>query len=142
MKRRLQIEEFTFDLAAHHSNTVAGSQFWTEEDNALLQSWGGFPGWCWCNPPYANIRPWVEKAVAGSAVGWGGARSGSSIAMLVPASVGSNWWAEAVDGRAHVLFLNGRLTFAGETTPYPKDTALLLYTPFIKGGYEVWRWKD
>lgn len=121
-------EPIVLDLAANQENTVVPN-FFSEEQNSLLQEWP-MEGWCWLNPPYENIRPWVEKAATGN----------SLVAMLIPASTGSNWWRDWVDGKAHVLLLNGRITFVGHTSPYPKDLALLLYTPFIKGGYEVWDW--
>jgi DNA (cytosine-5)-methyltransferase 1 len=135
LKRRLHITEFEIDLATSDENHVA--QMWiTEQNNSLIQNWGPpyVKGWGFCNPPFAHIRPWVEKAATESA-------NGALIAMLVPAGVGANWWRDYVDGLAHVLFLNGRLTFVGETAPYPKDCAILLWTPFIYGGYEIWNWR-
>ena len=131
--KRLGITTFTWDLAADDTNKQAPF-FYSEEQNSLIQDWDSCGGWLWLNPPYNNITPWVAKAAA---------TRESYIAMLVPASVGANWWADHVDGRAHVLLLNGRLTFVGAKDPYPKDCALLLYTPFIlsHGGYEVWNWK-
>lgn len=133
LKNRLLIEEFSLDVAATKENSVAPSCI-TEEENALIQYWSP-NGWNFCNPPYANIRPWVERAF-GEMV-----QRGVQTAMLVPASVGANWWYDYVDGIAHVICLNGRLTFVGETAPYPKDCAVLLYTPIVKGGYEVWKWR-
>ena len=144
LKIRLSIDDFSIDLAASAENAVT-VPYYTEEDNSLIQPWGQWGwGWAWCNPPFSDIEPWVMKAIAASAPGWnadGTVLQAAKVAMLVPASVGSNWWRECVDGRAHVLFLNGRLTFVGETAPYPKDCAILLYTPFVQGGYEVWNWR-
>lgn len=110
-----------------------GLRWFTETSDALTMDWAD--GWTWCNPPFSHIAPWVKKAYEEAA-------KGAWIAMLLPAGVGSNWWRNWVDGNAHVLLLNGRLTFVGETTPYPKDCVLLLWTPFIHGGYEVWNWKE
>lgn len=130
--RRLGIHGFDWDLAASPENSVAPFLF-TEEDNSLIQDWDECYGWLWLNPPFANIEPWVKKASECKE---------SKIALLVPASVGANWWRDYVHNKAHVLFLNGRLTFVGETQPYPKDCALLIYTPYVKGGYEVWNWRE
>lgn len=130
VKRRLNISEFSVDLAASDTNAKA-QLFLSEEDNSLNEEWQ-YGGWCWLNPPFSSISPWVEKA----------SNSPSHIAMLVPASVGANWWRDWVHNKAHVILLNGRLIFEGETLPYPKDCALLLYTPFINGGYEVWDWRQ
>lgn len=134
--RRLNIDKFSFDLAASKENAVA-EQFYTEEDDALIQPWA-MPGWHWCNPPFGKLRPWVKKA-------WDEVQLGARVVMLVPAGVGSNWWKDYVHDKAHVLFLNGRLIFGvggkPEAAPYPKDCAILLWTPFVFGGYEVWDWR-
>lgn len=132
VRNRLHIAEFDIDLAASADNTVA-DKYYTEADNALIQPWT-VPGWGWCNPPYADLEPWVAK-------GYKEALIGAQTAMLVPASVGANWWADHVHDQAHVLFLNGRVTFVGHTKPYPKDLALLLYSPIAYNGYEIWNWK-
>ena len=138
LKRKLGILYFDIDLAASGENTVAEG-FYTEKENALVQPWGVLAGgWGYCNPPYANIKPWVEKAYYETDI------HGAQTAMLVPASVGANWWQDWVHHHAYVLFMNGRVTFVGETTGYPKDTAILLYSPMTigDGGYSVWNWHD
>jgi phage N-6-adenine-methyltransferase len=132
VKRRLQIEDFTIDLAASHDNRVT-EWFYSEGDDALTQSWNPTDGWAWCNPPFGRLALWVEKAYTES-------QMGANIAMLVPASVGANWWHAWVHRSAYVEFLNGRLTFVGQAAPYPKDCALLLYSPWGPIDYDVWRW--
>lgn len=132
LKIRLSIAEFAIDLAASSDNAVT-SVYYTEAQDALIQPWAHF-GWGFCNPPFADLGPWVEK-------GWNEIIYGAQTCMLVPASVGSNWWRDFVDRRAHVLFLNPRVTFVGHKTAYPKDIAILLYTSFVFGGYEVFEWK-
>lgn len=137
LKNKLGISEFMCDVAATKDNAVA-SRYFTEEDNALEQYWGfGEHGWVYCNPPFGDIKPWLAKAYSEVR------NNQAKVAMLVPASVGANWWLAWVHEVAYVLFLNGRLTFVGETTPYPKDCAVLLYAPtFIGGGgYQIWDWK-
>lgn len=131
VKQRFGIEAFSIDLAASAENAVA-RRFYNEADNALMQSWLS-EGWAWLNPPFANIEPWVARAHVSS-------RVGARVAVLVPAGVGSNWWKRHVHGKACVLLLNGRLTFADESSPYPKDCALLLYGPDVAPGYDVWTW--
>lgn len=137
---RLAIDEegFPRDLAASPENTIA-PEFFTEEQDSLVQSWTWNLEtknlWNWCNPPYSNIEPWVAKASIES-------QRGAHIAMLVPASTGSNWWAKYVAPSAYITYLNGRITFVGHKSPYPKDLVLLLYTPFLVGGSCVWRWNE
>lgn len=135
VKSRLCIEEFEFDLAASEENTVVPGRFFSEADNALSDVWLTSGGWLWCNPPYGDIGPWVERAASQSDLG-------AHIAMLVPASVGANWWRDYVVNESYQLFLNGRLTFVGAEGPYPKDLALILYTPFIRSGSAVWNWRE
>lgn len=129
----LDIDGFAFDLAASPSNAKA-PRYYTAEDDALRQSWV-VDGWAWLNPPFAQILPWVYKARLTR-------DEGGHVAILVPASVGSQWWAKHVHNVAAVLFLNGRLTFEGESQPYPKDCALLLYAPRTLPAYSVWTWRE
>jgi phage N-6-adenine-methyltransferase len=136
VKDRLCIGDFSIDLAASEENKVCPTYFSAGLNDALAEGciWSEESGgWAWCNPPYANIGPWVEKA-CNEAV------RGAQIVMLVPASVGSNWWRDWVEPFAYQVFLNGRVTFVGHTAPYPKDLALLLYAPWFFHGYEIWNW--
>lgn len=134
LRMRLAIPEWSWDLAADHSNKVCDSCY-TEADDALIQRWNMVDGWNWCNPPYGDIEPWVAKARFESL-------KGANTAMLVPASVGSNWWAQFVHNHAYVLFARPRLTFKGHNTPYPKDLAVLLYNAMGAKGYDTWNWKE
>lgn len=124
----------TWDLAADEINHVtpgwhgSGAKW----GDSLIAPWSEISGLLWLNPPYGNIAPWADKCALA-------ASHGARIAFLVPASVGSNWFAEHVDGKALVLFLRPRLTFVGHTQSYPKDLILALYGE--KPGYECWRWK-
>jgi len=133
VKQRLGIESFVIDLAASADNTKAPLYF-DEENDSLAQDWTTYAWdeWCWLNPPFANIAPWAEKCKEA-------AIAGVRIAFLVPAAVGSNWFRDYVDGWAHVLMLNGRISFDGEG-PYPKDCILCLYGPMHQG-YSVWDWR-
>ena len=138
VRRRLSIYGFIHDLAASSENAVCSS-FSDEDTNALTQDWTTFRMiddshcWCWLNPPYADISPWVQKCAEESA-------KGAHIACLVPASTGANWFKSYVYNKAYTIFLNGRITFVGASGPYPKDCMLLLYTPYIRGGFDVWTW--
>lgn len=133
VKRRLGIDAFAVDLAASKENTVA-DEYFDKASDALARSWV-FRGWDWLNPEFKYIDPWVRRAFEQS-------RVGARVAMLVPASVGANWWRAYVHNKAFVLLLNGRITFVGETMPYPKDCVLLLYGPDVAPGYDVWKWQQ
>lgn len=140
-KQRLGIKEFAFDFAAESENAKA-PLFWSESDNSLQYSgheWVGVceGGWGWLNPPFTTIGPWAAACRAMR-------DAGGSVAFLVPAAVGSNWFRDHVDGHALVLLLNGRLAFMPDKPNwlYPKDCILALYSPHVTPGYEVWNWRQ
>ena len=126
---------FSIDLAANGANRKVprylgpGSEL---GDDALAVDWSKFSGDAWLNPPFAHIEPWAEKCATTVRMG--------RIFMLIPAGVGSNWYAAHVHGRAHVVALSPRITFVGETSPYPKDLLLAVWSG-IRGGFSCWRWK-
>lgn len=129
-------KQFAFDLAASPANAQA-NRFFTEEQDALRQDWPGLwtaAEWGWLNPPFGDIRPWVAKCADLAA--------NQPLALLVPASVGSEWWASYVHHRGYVLFLRPRLAFMPEKPDwlYPKDCALVVYGTRWRG-YDLWKWK-
>lgn len=130
---------FTADLACTTANAVAARGYRDDRgDNALADDarWHAMAagGWAWCNPPYARLDLWTAKAAQYAPLGL-------SLAMLVPASVGSLWWKQYVEPYAYALHLCPRVTFVGETTPYPKDCSILIYTPLRLRGAETWVWR-
>lgn len=109
---------FTVDIAASSHNAKC-ENFYTIEDDGLLVTWADQR--VWCNPPYSNIRPWVQKA-------WNEAKNTSAgycptgaalIVMLLPSNrTEQAWWQELVepfrdrsDGYLKVEFLPGRMRF-------------------------------
>jgi phage N-6-adenine-methyltransferase len=107
---------FTVDIAASPHNAKL-ENFYTIEDDGLTASWAGER--VWCNPPYSNIRPWIEKAWEETAWSPDGFTSVSAplIVMLLPANrTEQGWWQELVEpyrGRYafDVEFLPGRMRF-------------------------------
>jgi site-specific DNA-methyltransferase (adenine-specific) len=122
-----------FDLASTDENCVVPDHF-TVEDNALIQPWNAV-GWNWLNPPYDNIAPWAKKCYEEM-------QRGAATLFLVPASVGSNWFRDWVYGKAEVRFLNGRLTFKGHPTCYPKDLMLAIYEQGRPVKHCPWNWRS
>lgn len=144
-----------WDLAA--SRESAKSTHWIGENtNSLSVNWArlGRDLKCfacvnrllWLNPPFANIAPWARKCVNEQ-------KQGAEILLLVPASVGANWYWEWVEPFAEVYSV-GRMVFdncfnkQGElvTTPYPKDLILCYYTRYADLStlpkMQRWRWQD
>lgn len=141
--------ELVFDLAATYDNTVAPRFFGPpglesatmrtanacRGHDALAQDWTKLGGNLWLNPPFGHIDPWAAKCAASTVWSFKPPRK---IFFLVPASVGSNWFADHVFNKARVLFLVGRLSFDGKA-PYPKDCILAVYGE--KPSVELWRWR-
>jgi len=131
--------DFQWDLACTRENclvrsiTGAAVGYWHPEYDAFKFDWHEKDGWLYLNPPYKDIKPWAKKCYEESL-------KGAKIVLLTPASVGSVWFAEWIHNRAHVLFLKGRLTFAGETAPYPKDCMISIFDNFHRG-MDIWDWR-
>lgn len=121
------------DLAARADNAKCPI-FVTPDEDSLSIDWSvRFRNRrAWINPEFADIGPWAAKCAAAR---------GLHIFMLTPASVGANWFAEHVHGRALVLALSPRLTFVGASDPYPKDCMLSIFG-FGVAGFDVWRWRS
>lgn len=102
---------FEWDLAASNNNSKC-SKFFTKENSALKEDWGGLNGWLWCNPPYGKeLRHWVKKA----------SESRANVVMLIPARTDTSYWHDYIFDKAKVVFLRGRLKF--EVDGEPKDAA-------------------
>lgn len=123
---------FDWDLAATAENSKCVN-FITPETNSLTQPWYKLMGNLWLNPPYGNIEPWARHCSLMSA-------NGARVFMLVPASVGSDWYRDYVEPCAYVLALSPRITFVGCDDPYPKDCILACYLHGLTG-FKQWRWK-
>ena len=100
--------DFTCDVAASVHNTKCLS-FITEAENALNCGWGYIN---WCNPPYSNITPWVEKAIDQHLLG-------KTIVMLVPADTSVKWFKLAYESCNEVRFISGRISFINADTQKP-----------------------
>jgi phage N-6-adenine-methyltransferase len=98
--------DFTLDAAALPHNAKC-PRFFTPEDDGLAQSWHGER--VWCNPPYSNIEPWVEKARRG--------RCDVAVLLLPANRTEQGWWQRQVEPFRDrgvgltVEFLPGRLRF-------------------------------
>lgn len=96
---------FTLDAAASDHNAKL-PRYYTREVDGLAQPWTGER--VWCNPPYSNIRPWVEKALL---------REAELAVLLLPANrTEQAWWQDLIEperlaGRLRVEFLRGRMRF-------------------------------
>lgn len=98
--------QFTVDAAAAPHNAKC-ERYWTIDDDGLSQPWTNER--VWCNPPYSNLRPWIEKA-------W--EQDFQVAVLLLPADrTEQPWWQELVEPHRdrhegfRTQFLDGRLRF-------------------------------
>jgi len=84
------------------------------------------------NPPFSNIAPWARKCVEQ-------AEKGLRIILLTPFTCGNRQ--DIVYPHALTLGLRPRLTFDGESSPYPKDIQISILG-FGMVGTGTWRWTD
>lgn len=121
---------FSGDVAASAANALH-QRYLTEQQDALqvnwLQHFGS--GILWCNPPYSNITPWVEKANHECDKGIG-------TVMLVPADTSVGWFNMARQACTEVRFITGgRLSFIRADTGKPvngnnKGSMLIIWNPY------------
>lgn len=125
-----------FDLACSPNNCVCEYGWgpeWALIIDALSRDWSEFHGTLWLNPPFVNIQPWAKKCESVKD------RLGLTI-MLVPASIGTNWYMDHVEGKSVVIGLSPRMKFVGHKDPYPKDLMLCVYGYGLHG-HQSWKWK-
>jgi len=128
------------DLAANESNHVVDRWYGPGSGacwdlglgvpDSLGADWTAYmPGLLWLNPPFKNIAPWAAKCADER-------KRGARIALLVPASVCTNWFVEHVKPHAYVFELTPRV-FKNEI----RDCILALYEPAGYVGRETWKWR-
>lgn len=135
-------EEFNFrlDVAASRENSLCenyidqsldaiGDCDWLPDpDNEV-----GAGSYCWCNPPYSDIGPWVSKAAEQAML------NGVGVVMLVMADTSVGWYKKAIETCQEVRFITGgRLAFLDPETGKPtggnnKGSMFLIWHPFAKG---------
>ena len=104
--RKLELEFGAFDLdpACHHE-TAKAPKFYTPADDGLSQPWFGR---VFLNPPYSNVTPWLEKAIAETT-----ARRASLVIALLPVCTDTDWFHDFVLDRAEIRFIKRRVRFYG-----------------------------
>ena len=106
-------DDFNFcaDMAASDQN-YKHVNYCTKDDSSLdfdwhhEYKWGG--DFVWCNPPYSNISPWVDKAIDAQSKGLG-------TVMLVMADPSVKWFAKAQKYASEIRFVTeGRIAFLND----------------------------
>lgn len=100
---------FDIDLAASDENHKH-EKYFTRQDNALDKEWSKFGHIGWCNPPYSNVVPWIEKAIEE-------AKNGFRTVMLLPTPNGDSYNDKML--KQGMIFIIGRLAFLDWKTGVP-----------------------
>ncbi len=138
---RNKFGRFVVDLAASKHNTKCKTWI-TVKQNTFTIDWSQYKGNLYLNPPFGKIPKFVKYCVRM-------AKKGAHIFMLVPASVGANWYRDYVWPNAYVWFLNGRIKFDGHAQGYPKDCMIVEFGgekgykqhQVKNGDHAIWNWK-
>jgi phage N-6-adenine-methyltransferase len=117
---------FTLDVCATPENAKC-ERYFTPEMDGLKQEWTGV---CWCNPPYSQIKQWIQKASES-------ASNGATVVMLIPARTDTSYWHRYIwDTEQHrprpgveVRFIKGRLKFGGSKNSAPFPSAVVIFRP-------------
>lgn len=112
--------KFSLDPCATPDNTKC-KRFFTEEQNGLSKSWGGYR--VFCNPPYGRgLRNWVKKAYEESL-----RSNAKKIVLLIPARTDTSYFHDYIYGKAEIRFIRGRLKFGKATNSAPFPSMLVIY---------------
>lgn len=118
--------DFTTDVAASFENKLC-QKCYTAEFSALDcdRAWGYSN---WCNPPYSDVTPWIQKALEQK-------ERGRLTVMLLPADTSVKWFKLAFENCSECHFISGRLAFINEETGKPvsgsnKGSVIFVFDPY------------
>ncbi|WP_140919059.1 phage N-6-adenine-methyltransferase [Limnobaculum xujianqingii] len=123
--------EFGFYLDAEAKRDSAlCAHYLSEKDDALSCDWTSY-GAIFCNPPYSNITPWINKAAEQCK------KQRQPIVMLLPADTSTGWFRLALESADEVrIIIGGRLSFINNGTGKPgkngnsKGSLLIIWRPY------------
>lgn len=102
--------------------------------SGLLEPWR--PGPVWCNPPYSDIGPWLQRARLYVA---------ETVVLLLPSDTSTAWWHDQVLRASEIRFLRGRVWFespGGDEVgrSFYRGSAIVIFDP--RGGPPRHRYVD
>ena len=128
--------EFHFGLdAAASFDSHKCHTYLTKESNALACDWRSISQSVFLNPPYSQLRAFVQKAHEES-------MKGCKVVCLLPSRTDTKrvWHRFIWDGTSHhprtgvqVRFLEGRITFVGAKNGAPFPSAIVVFRPTSVG---------
>lgn len=117
--RELDAElHFDLDVCATEENRKC-LRYFSKEQDGLQQSWAGCR--VFCNPPYSQIKKWVEKAYRE------GTQEGTLVALLIPARTDTRYFHDFILHRAEVRFIKGRLKFGDQKNAAPFPSMVVIF---------------
>lgn len=124
------IFNFDIDVAATPENAKC-PVYYTEQDDALTQSWTDYGVTAWCNPPYGRtITPkWVKY-------GYEQAEKAGTVVMLLPSRTDTKWFHDYIYGHSAFIFLKGRLKFEPANNPAPFPSMLVAWGVYANRLYD------
>lgn len=131
---------FVLDAAATEENALCGN-FYTKEDNALVQNWalevakirehGNLSrGSVWVNPPFGprETLKWAAK-------GYETSQNGVGVTMLLPARIDTEFFHRYIAGKAELFIIEGRLHFSNSETGAPFPSIVVNWPPFYSNQF-------
>lgn len=113
--------DFLLDTCATEENAKC-TTFFTVHDNGLEQEWSARN---WCNPPYSEIKLWVQKARREQL-------KGNLTVMLIPARTDTAFFHDSIyqQPRTEIRFIRGRLKFGGSKNSAPFPSMVVIFRPY------------
>ena len=115
---------------------------WITEGRHMLDSGDIYR--IYCNPPYTNVLPWVEKAHAEAQ------KSPSAVVCLVAhAGLATEWFARAVELATEIRLCRPRIQFVAppgvQQSSNARDSVVMVFRRKVVPGPAriwLWDWKD
>lgn len=99
--------KFDLDVCAQKTTAKCKKYFSLErKQNAFHKNWSKYGKRAFMNPPYSNVRPWLEKAIKET-------KRGIVVVALLPSSVDAIWYHELIRLNPKCIhhLLPGRIKF-------------------------------
>ena len=108
--------KFTLDVCASEINKKH-ENYITKKQDSLNTDWGN--NICWMNPPFNELKKWVEKAYQES-------MKGSTVVCLIPSRTNTNWWHEYCM-KGEIRYIKGRPKFKGCVHGFPQPLSIIIF---------------
>lgn len=109
---------FTLDPCSTHENAKC-KRHYTKEDDGLTKDWKGER--VFCNPPYSDIKKWVEKCYIESR------KDHTLVVMLIPSRTDTKYFHDFIYKRSEIRFIKGRLKFGESKNSAPFPSMVVIF---------------